>query len=71
MNAYLRKLTVCCLVLVLAGASWAANCKGNTGDDGKSEPTKTCKSKDGPGNDDKAGCQKGGDTTDKPTDKTG
>ena len=67
MNAYLRKLTVCCLVLVLAGASWAANCKGNTGDDGKSEPTKTCKSKGVPANDDKAGCNKGG-TTDTPTD---
>ena len=84
MNALLKKLTVLCLVFVLGAASWACNCKGKTGDDGKSEPaktctrsgdktdepTKTCKSKGTTGSDEKAGCHKGGSKDDS-TENTG
>lgn len=58
MNALLRKLTVLCLVLVLAGASWAGNCKGDKKTDDNGDGKKACESKDKEGNGEKAGCEK-------------
>lgn len=61
MNAILRKLTVLCLVLVLAGATWAGDCcKSKSADNGNGDDKKACESKDKDSNGDKAGCEKSG-----------
>ena len=73
MKALLRKMTVVCLVLVLAGASWAGCCKsksGDTCDKGNGECKKSSESKDKEGKCDKAGCEKS-DSADKSTEKAG
>lgn len=75
MNAILRKLTVLCLVLVLAGAAWAGDCsKSKSADNGNGDCKKACdsKDKDGKCDKDKAGCEKSGSTeTEKSTDNAG
>jgi hypothetical protein len=52
MNALLRKLSILCLVLVLAGATWA-NC-GKDGCGAKSDDKKACEDKDKDSSDKKA-----------------
>ncbi len=61
MNAVLRKMAVLCLVLVLAGAAWAGNCKGKSADNGNGDDKKACESKEKQGNGEKAGCEKAED----------
>lgn len=56
MNALLKKLTVVCLVLALAGASWAGCCKGKSAGNGDGQ--KACESKEKNGNGD---CEKNQD----------
>lgn len=56
MNAILRKLTVLCLVLVLAGASWANCSKDGCGS--KCDDKKACDDKDKDSGDKNADCDK-------------
>jgi len=69
MNAILRKLTVLCLVLVLAGSSWACHCTGSK-DSGSSDDKKACESKEKSSDEKKADTEKSESTeTEKSTEK--